>query len=74
MPWADWNALVLPEDAQEKENDYVMLSDILPTGYHGTELAAVGIGESVVIYGAGPVGRMAAICRRTFVVPTRCWN
>ena len=61
VPYADWNALVLPDDAQEKENDYVMLSDILPTGYHGTELAGVGIGDSVVIYGAGPVGLMAAM-------------
>ena len=39
----------------------MMLSDILPTGYHGTELAQVGIGDSVVIYGAGPVGLMAAM-------------
>jgi glutathione-independent formaldehyde dehydrogenase len=61
VPYADWNALVLPEDAREKQNDYVMLSDILPTGYHGTELAQVGIGESVVIWGAGPVGLMAAM-------------
>jgi glutathione-independent formaldehyde dehydrogenase len=38
-----------------------MLSDILPTGYHGTELAQVGMGESVVIWGAGPVGLMAAM-------------
>jgi glutathione-independent formaldehyde dehydrogenase len=61
VPYADWNALVLPEDAREKQNDYVMLSDILPTGYHGTELAQVGFGESVVIWGAGPVGLMAAL-------------
>jgi threonine dehydrogenase-like Zn-dependent dehydrogenase len=61
VPYADWNALVLPEDAREKQNDYVMLSDILPTGYHGTELAQVGLGESVVIWGAGPVGLMAAL-------------
>jgi threonine dehydrogenase-like Zn-dependent dehydrogenase len=61
VPYADWNALILPEDARERENDYVMLSDILPTGYHGTELAQVGIGESVVIWGAGPVGLMAAM-------------
>lgn len=60
VPWADFNCLVLPEDAQEKENDYVMLSDIFPTGYHATELADVSPGESVVIYGAGPVGLMAA--------------
>jgi glutathione-independent formaldehyde dehydrogenase len=61
VPYADWNALVLPEDAQDKQNDYVMLSDILPTGYHGTELAGVDKGDSVAIYGAGPVGLMAAM-------------
>ncbi|GAB2578966.1 glutathione-independent formaldehyde dehydrogenase [Microlunatus antarcticus] len=61
VPWADWNALVLPDDAEEKQLDYVMLSDILPTGWHGTELAAVSPGDSVVVYGAGPVGLMAAL-------------
>ncbi len=61
VPWANWNALVLPDDAREKQADYVMLSDILPTGYHGTELAQVGTGDSVVIWGAGPVGLMAAL-------------
>ena len=61
VPFADYNCLVLPEDAKEKENDYVMLSDILPTGYHATELAGVKPGETVVIYGAGPVGLMATM-------------
>lgn len=60
VPYGDYNCLVLPEDAQEKENDYVMLSDIFPTGYHATELAGVKPGQTVVIYGAGPVGLMAA--------------
>lgn len=60
VPYGDFNCLVLPSDAQEKENDYVMLSDIFPTGYHATELAGVKPGDSVVIYGAGPVGLMAA--------------
>ena len=64
VPWADWNALVLPEDAEEKQLDYVMLSDILPTGWHGTELAGVQAGDSVVVYGAGPVGLMAAVSAR----------
>ena len=60
VPYGDFNCLVLPRDAEEKENDYVMLSDIFPTGYHATELAGVQPGETVVIYGAGPVGLMAA--------------
>lgn len=37
-----------------------MLADIFPTGYHATELADVRPGESVVVYGSGPVGLMAA--------------
>jgi threonine dehydrogenase-like Zn-dependent dehydrogenase len=61
VPYGDFNCLVLPRDAEEKESDYVMLADIFPTGYHATELAGVQPGESVVIYGAGPVGLMAAM-------------
>ncbi len=60
VPYADFNCLRLPEDAEEKQTDYVMLADIFPTGYHATELAGVKPGESVVIYGSGPVGLMAA--------------
>jgi len=60
VPWADFNCLRLGEDAQEKQTDYVMLSDIFPTGYHATELARVQPGDQTVIYGAGPVGCMAA--------------
>lgn len=76
VPYGDYNCLVLPDDAREKENDYVMLSDIFPTGYHATELAQMKAGDSVVIYGAGPVGLMAATsafvkgASRVFVVDT----
>jgi len=61
VPYGDFNCLVLPRDAADKETDYVMLADIFPTGYHASELAGVKPGESVVIYGAGPVGLMAAL-------------
>ena len=61
VPYGDNNCLRLGEDAVEKQNDYVMLSDIFPTGYHATEMAGVMPGDSVVIYGAGPVGLMAAL-------------
>src|SRR5258708_35306334 len=60
FPYGVFNCLRLPEDAREKEDDYVMLSDIFPTGWHATELASVKAGDSVVVYGAGPVGIMAA--------------
>jgi len=60
VPYGDFNCLKLPEDAEEKQDDYVMCADIFPTGWHSTELAGVQPGDSVVVYGAGPVGLMAA--------------
>jgi len=61
VPYGDFNCLRLPaDDAEEKQNDYVMLADIFPTGYQATEHACLMPGESIVIYGAGPVGLMAA--------------
>jgi glutathione-independent formaldehyde dehydrogenase len=59
VPWADFNLLELPEGS-EWEKDFTMLSDIFPTGYHGTELAGVAPGRTVAVFGAGPVGLMAA--------------
>ncbi|WP_214108742.1 glutathione-independent formaldehyde dehydrogenase [Acrocarpospora catenulata] len=62
VPYGDFNCLVLPEDARDRERqkDYVMLADIWPTGWHATQLARMRAGDSVVIYGSGPVGLMAA--------------
>lgn len=59
VPFADFNALKLP-GGDGHEDDFAMLSDIFPTGWHGTELADLQPGESVAIFGAGPVGLMAA--------------
>ena len=59
IPYAEFNYLVLPP-GKEHETDFVMLADIFPTGYHGCELADVRPGETVAVYGAGPVGLMAA--------------
>ena len=76
VPFGDFNCLVPPDEAREQQNDYVMLSDIFPTGYHATELAGVLPGETVVIYGAGPVVLLATLsafvrgASRVFVVDT----
>jgi glutathione-independent formaldehyde dehydrogenase len=59
VPYADFNCLKLP-DGSEHEADFIMLADIFPTGYHACELADVSPGESVAVYGGGPVGLMAA--------------
>src|SRR5262249_50081776 len=36
-------------------------ADIWPTGWHAVELSGLQAGESIVIYGGGPVGLMAAL-------------
>ncbi|MHB1569291.1 MAG: glutathione-independent formaldehyde dehydrogenase, partial [Solirubrobacteraceae bacterium] len=59
VPFADFNCLKLP-GGDEHEDDFVLLSDIFPTGYHGAALADVRPGETVAVYGAGPVGLLAA--------------
>src|SRR3954452_11904567 len=59
VPFADFNCLQLPK-GEEFENDFAMLADIFPTGYHAAVLAGVSPGETVAVYGGGPVGLMAA--------------
>jgi glutathione-independent formaldehyde dehydrogenase len=64
-PYADFNLLKFPDKAQAmaKLRDLTLLSDILPTGYHGAVTAGVGPGSVVYVAGAGPVGlACAAAC------------
>ncbi|MGX5715136.1 formaldehyde dehydrogenase, glutathione-independent [Arthrobacter sp. MAHUQ-56] len=62
VPYADWNLLKFPDKdrAMEKIMDLAMLSDIFPTGFHGAVTAGVGVGSTVYVAGAGPVGLAAA--------------
>jgi len=61
VPQADFNCLKLPGEPFDKwEDDFLLLSDVFPTGYHATELACVSPGKTVAIFGAGPVGLLAA--------------
>lgn len=62
VPYADFNLIKFPDkdQAMSKIKDLTMLSDILPTGFHGAVSAGVGVGSIVYIAGAGPVGLAAA--------------
>ena len=62
VPYADFNLIKFPDKqrALDKILDVTMLSDILPTGFHGAVTAGVGVGSTVYIAGAGPVGLAAA--------------
>lgn len=59
IPFADFNALKLPP-GKEHEADFILLADIFPTGWHGVEISGFQPGESLAVFGAGPVGLMAA--------------
>lgn len=54
---ADGNLAILPEDVDPAAA--VMLSDMVPTGFHGVELADIQFGDDVCVIGIGPVGLMA---------------
>ncbi|CAK0784556.1 hypothetical protein CVIRNUC_007760 [Coccomyxa viridis] len=56
--WADVNLLKVPEGMEDKK--VVLLSDIMPTGWHGARLANVEKGSRVAVWGCGPVGQLAA--------------
>jgi glutathione-independent formaldehyde dehydrogenase len=61
VPYADFNCLKLPgRPGDEWEDDFLLLSDVFPTGYHAAELAGVTPGKTVAIFGGGPVGLLAA--------------
>jgi threonine dehydrogenase-like Zn-dependent dehydrogenase len=64
VPYADVGPTVIPEDMDP--DDAVLLTDVLPTGYQAAEMAGIQKGDTVVIFGAGPIGIMAAKCSWLF--------
>lgn len=58
VPYADVGPMHIPEDVHEE--DAVLLTDIFPTGYMGAEMGEIKGGDTVVVFGAGPVGLFAA--------------
>ncbi|MEJ2802367.1 zinc-dependent alcohol dehydrogenase [Comamonadaceae bacterium PP-2] len=62
VPKANVGPLKLPSGLMDEQ--VLFLSDILPTGYQAVLNAEVGPGSTIAIFGAGPVGLMAAACAR----------
>jgi len=62
VPKANVGPFVIPGSLSDER--VLFLSDILPTGYQAVLNAQVGAGSTVAIFGAGPVGLMAAACAR----------
>ena len=64
VPFADLFALPIPDGVADEEA--VLLTDILPTGYLGALRASIQPGATVVVVGLGPVGIMALQCASLF--------
>jgi threonine dehydrogenase-like Zn-dependent dehydrogenase len=58
VPFADVGPLKVPSDLTDDQA--LFLSDILPTGYMGAEMCDIQKGDTVAVWGAGPVGLFAA--------------
>ncbi len=57
VPFADVNLLKIPEALPDEKA--LFLSDIVCTGFHATEEGRVQPGQTVAVWGCGPVGLMA---------------
>lgn len=64
VPYSDVSPTVIPEGMDL--DDAVMLTDVVPTGYQAAEMGGIQKGDTVVVFGAGPIGIMAAKCAWLF--------
>ncbi len=58
VPFADVGPMPIPEDLSE--DDVLLLGDVLPTGYQAAEMGGIHEGDTVAVFGCGPVGLVAA--------------
>ena len=64
VPYANVSPTVIPPGMDIE--DAVLLTDVVPTGYQAAEMGGIQTGDTVVVFGAGPVGIMAARCAWLF--------
>ncbi len=63
VPFADVGPIVIDDDTLSDEQ-VLFLSDIFPTGYMGAELCDIQPGDTIAVWGAGPVGQFAVASAR----------
>ena len=59
VPFANVNLVKLPDEVLDDQA--ILLSDIFPTGYMAADLADIGPGKTVAVFGCGPVGQFAIL-------------
>jgi len=64
IPFADNTLTLIPEDLSD--DDVIFVGDILSTGFSGVLRSRPGFGDSVAVFGAGPVGLCSIACAPLF--------
>ena len=64
IPYANVGLVKLPESVNDDQA--ILLSDIFPTAYFGAELAEIVPGDTVAVFGCGPVGQFAIASAQIF--------
>ncbi len=64
VPYANVGPTLIPQGMDIE--DAVLLTDVTPTGYQAAEMGGIQKGDTVVVFGAGPIGIMAARCAWLF--------
>ncbi|WP_134091566.1 zinc-dependent alcohol dehydrogenase [Olivibacter sp. XZL3] len=64
VPYANVGPTRIPPEMDP--DDAVLLADVVPTAYQAAEMGGIKKGDTVVIFGAGPIGIMAAKCAWLF--------
>ena len=59
IPYANVGLVKVPDDVTDDQA--ILLSDIFPTGYFGADLAEIKPGNTVAVFGCGPVGQFAIL-------------
>lgn len=62
VPLADMTLLPIPDSVPDEKA--IFLSDVLCTGWHANELGEIGEGQTVAVWGCGPVGLAAIMCAK----------
>ncbi len=57
IPYANVGLVKLPDEVSDDQA--ILLSDIFTTGYFGADIAGIKPGNSVAVFGCGPVGQFA---------------
>src|SRR5688500_5639840 len=57
VPFADFGPMKVPDELTDEQ--VLFLTDILPTGYMGAEMCNIKKGDTVAVWGCGPVGQFA---------------